>query len=785
MTAKPPAPADFIRARVAADVAAGANGGRVATRFPPEPNGYLHIGHAKSIVLNFGIAAEYGGTCNLRFDDTNPLTEDPEYVAAIEEDVRWLGYDWGEREYFASDYFGRLYECAEELVRRGLAYVDDSTEAEIQELRGTVSEPGRASRFRERSAEENLDLFRRMRAGELPDGACVLRAKVDLAAANMKMRDPVIYRIRHAHHYRSGDEWPIYPMYDFAHPLSDAFERITHSLCTLEFENNREIYDWLVESLGFDDPRPRQIEFARLNLSYTVLSKRRLLELVRGRHVAGWDDPRMPTLSGLRRRGVTPEAIRDFCATIGVAKANSLVDVAQLEHSVRNDLNFRAPRVMAVLDPLKVTIANFPDGEEEWIDAPYWPHDVGKEGSRPVPFSRTLWIERDDFRLEPPKGFHRLSPGAEVRLRYAYFLRCEEAVTDPATGEVVELVCTIDPATRGGSAPDGRRVRGTIHWVSAAHAVPVEARLYDRLFLAEDPGAAEDWLSLLNPESLVVRGGGWAEPSLAGAEPGACFQLERLGYFVVDRDSATNGRLVLDRTVTLRDTWAKIAGRNDDETRSEGRFVDLGREAAAVGAAEAAEEPPPDRPAIPRDPFAGLSPDARAAAEEYRELGLSADDARVIAADPATAGFFDGARREHANPRAIAAWLVNELPPHAAGRPLAELPFGPAELAELVALVDDGTISGKTAKDLLAELARRGGSPRALVAERGLEQLSDATAVATAVSNVLGRHSDEVARYRAGETRLLGFFVGQVMQATGGRANPRLVNELLRDRLAG
>ncbi|HMB51862.1 MAG TPA: glutamine--tRNA ligase/YqeY domain fusion protein, partial [Thermoanaerobaculia bacterium] len=435
---------DFIRTRVAEDLAAGTHDGRVATRFPPEPNGYLHIGHAKSIVLNFGVANEHGGSCNLRFDDTNPLTEDPEYVESIQADVRWLGYEW-DALLFASDYFARFYECAEELVRRGLAYVDDLSEEEIQQYRGTVTEPGRPSPHRDRTPEENLDLLRRMRAGEFADGSRVLRARIDMAAANMKMRDPLLYRIRHAEHYRSGGDWPIYPMYDFAHPLSDAFEEITHSLCTLEFENNRDIYDWLVDHLDFS-PRPYQIEFARLNLSYTVLSKRKLLQLVQEGHVSGWDDPRMPTLTGLRRRGVTPEAIRAFCDAIGVAKSNSVVDVAQFEHAVRDDLNHRAPRVLAVLDPLKVTITNHPEGDSEELDAPHWPHDVPNEGSRPLPFSRHLLIERTDFSEDPPKGWQRLSPGSEVRLRYAYFIRCEDVVKDEA-GEVVELRCTYDPET--------------------------------------------------------------------------------------------------------------------------------------------------------------------------------------------------------------------------------------------------------------------------------------------------------------------------------------------------
>ncbi len=772
-----PTPSDFIRTRVGDDVAAGRNGGAVATRFPPEPNGYLHIGHAKSIVLNFGVAAEFGGTCNLRFDDTNPLTEDMEYVESIERDVRWLGYDWGDREYFASDYFERLYECAEELVRRGLAYVDDSSEEEIQRDRGSVTEPGRPGPWRDRAVDENLDLLRRMRAGEFADGSRVLRAKIDLAAANMKMRDPLLYRIRHADHYRRGDAWPIYPMYDFAHPLSDAFEGITHSLCTLEFENNRDIYDWLVGNLEFD-PRPVQIEFARLSLSSTVLSKRRLLELVRGGHVAGWDDPRMPTLSGLRRRGVTPEAIRAFCGRIGVAKANSMVDLAQLEHAIRDDLNHRAPRVLCVLDPLKVVITNYPEGAEEELEAADWPRDVDREGSRRLPFSRELYIERDDFREVPPPGFHRLSPGAEVRLRYAYILRCDEVVHD-ADGRVTELRCSYDPATRGGQAPRGRRVRGTLHWVSAAHALDAEVRLYDRLFSAEDPGAAEDWKELLNPDSLEVRGGCKIEPSLAAAEPGSRFQFERLGYFYLEPEDSRPGRPVFNRIVTLRDTWAKIAGRSDDDERAAGERVERepdGAEAPDDGGAGAA-------PAAPRDPFAGLDAAHLELAAGYRDdLGLSPEDARVLVDDRALGRFFAAARAAHGNARALATWIVNELPPVRGDRPLAELPFGPAELAELVALIDAGRISGTAGKEVLAVLAAEGGRPAEIVAARGLEQVSDADELAAAVDRALADHPEEAARYRAGEQRLQGFFVGQVIRATGGRANPRRVNELLAER---
>jgi glutaminyl-tRNA synthetase len=550
-----PAPTrNFIREMVESDLAAGRHGGRVVTRFPPEPNGYPHIGHAKSICLNFGLAQEHGGVCHLRFDDTNPETEDREYVEAIQRDVRWLGFDWGDKLFHASDYFEQLYDFAVELIRLGKAYVDSLSEDEIREYRGTVTEPGRNSPYRDRSVDENLDLFARMRAGEFPDGAHVLRGKIDMASPNMKMRDPLFYRIKRATHYHRGDAWSIYPFYDFAHPLSDAIERITHSLCTLEFENNREIYDWLVDTLPFPDP-PRQTEFARLNLSYTVMSKRKLLELVERKLVSGWDDPRLPTLAAFRRRGFTPEAIRDFCERIGVAKANSTVDVAFLEHCQRDDLNPQVPRAMCVLRPLKVVIENYPEGQVEELDAPLYPHDVPKEGSRPVPFSRTLYIERDDFAEVPPKGFHRLSPGREVRLRHAYLVRCESVVKD-AGGEVVEVRCTYDPETRGGSAPDGRKVPGTLHWVAAERSLPVEVRLYDRLFRVERPdleeGSFEDFL---NPNALEVLTDSRIEP--AAPELGERLQFERQGYFFRDPVDSTPQRLVYNRIVPLRDSWAQ------------------------------------------------------------------------------------------------------------------------------------------------------------------------------------------------------------------------------------
>jgi len=547
----------FIDEIVERDLALGTHGGRVHTRFPPEPNGYLHIGHAKSICLNFGVAARYGGLCNLRFDDTNPVKEEAEYVESIKEDVRWLGFDWEDREFYASDYFNRLYEFAVRLIKGGKAYVDDLSADEIREHRGTLTEPGRNSPYRVRSVEDNLDLFERMRAGEFPDGSRTLRARIDMASPNLNMRDPVLYRVLRATHHRTGDQWCIYPMYDFAHGQCDSIEHITHSLCTLEFEDHRPLYDWFLDNL--DVYHPRQYEFARLNLNYTVLSKRRLRRLVHEGHVHGWDDPRMPTISGLRRRGYTPESIRKFCEDIGVSRANSVVDVVQLENTVRDDLNRRAPRVMGVLRPLRMIIDNYPEDRVERLDAVNNPEDASM-GTRQVPFSRVLYVEREDFREDPPKKWFRLAPGREVRLRYAYFVTCVEAIKDPVSGEIVELRCTYDPASRGGDSPDGRKVRGTLHWVSSAESIPAEIRMYDRLFAKENPEQTDDGVDFtahLNPRSLEVLVGARVEPSLAGARPGDRFQFERQGYFCVDPDS-TADRLVLNRTVGLRDSWARI-----------------------------------------------------------------------------------------------------------------------------------------------------------------------------------------------------------------------------------
>ncbi len=553
-------PSDFIREIIDEHMRTGRFGGRVATRFPPEPNGYLHIGHAKSICLNFGIAAQYGGTCNLRMDDTDPSGESQEYVDAIINDVKWLGFDWEDRLYYASDYYEQLYQYAVQLIKEGKAYVCSLSPEEMRQQRGTLTEPGKESPYRNRSVEENLDLFARMRAGEFEDGAHVLRAKIDMASPNITLRDPVLYRIKRTHHYRTGTKWCIYPMYDFAHCLSDSIERITHSICTLEFENNRPLYDWILDQLKVEF-HPQQIEFARLNLSYTVLSKRKLIELVAKGYVKGWDDPRMPTLAGMRRRGYTPEAIRNFCAKIGVAKNENLVDLSLLEHCVREDLNERAPRVMGVLRPLRLVIDNYPEDREEEIECPNHPQNPDR-GTRKVPFSKVLYIEEDDFLENPPKGYNRLAPGREVRLRYAYVIKYSGMAKDERTGRITEVHCTYDPETRNGPPSDGRKVEGVIHWVSAKHSISAEVRLYDRLFRVANPMAEDKELTAyLNPNSLEILASCPVEPSLSSATPGDRFQFERLGYFCVDVKDATPHRPVFNRIVSLRDTWAKIAGR--------------------------------------------------------------------------------------------------------------------------------------------------------------------------------------------------------------------------------
>ena len=766
---------DFIRDIIEQDLRSGKHGGRVLTRFPPEPNGYLHIGHAKSICLNFGIALEYATRCNLRFDDTNPAKEDLEYVESIQHDVRWLGFDFGERALYASDYFAEMYELAEDLVRAGKAYVDHLSDEEIKEYRGSLSEAGQPSPYRDRNVEENLALFRKMRSGDLPDGTCVLRARIDLAAPNMKMRDPLLYRIRHAHHDRTGDAWPIYPMYDYAHPISDAIEGITHSLCTLEFENNRELYDWVIAETGVSErhgfTRPQQIEFARLKLDYTVMSKRKLLTLVTDGHVSGWDDPRMPTIAGMRRRGYRPEAIRAFAELIGVAKVNSVVDIGKLEFCVRDDLNWVAPRVLGVLRPLPVTITSWPADSVEMLEGPYFPPDVGKPGTRELPFDREIVIDREDFSADPPAGWQRLAPGRTVRLRHGYCITCDEVVIED--GEVVALRATHVPDSVG-KKPAGVTVSGVIHWVSAAHAVPAEVRLYDRLFRVPRPddGDVAELASALNPDSLEVVASALVEPSLAGAEPGSHWQLERVGYFAVDEESAS-ASLVLNRTVTLRDSWS-----------AEGEEPAPAAEARGQSA-KAKTRPPKKSRAEYRAEARVRDPELAARLAAWPgEHGIPADVADLLTGDRATGDLFLAAVTARGPAQAVARWIVNELPPALGDRDLGETQLTGAGLGALVAAVERGEVAGTAGKEVLAELVERGGEPAAIIAARGLAQVSDEAAVAQLVDHVLTANAGKVNEYRAGKTALFGFFVGQVVRASQGKANPQVAQKLLAERLS-
>ncbi len=748
----PKRPKDFLREIIDEHAASGAYGGRVATRFPPEPNGYLHVGHAKSICLNFGLAGEYGGACNLRMDDTNPSTEDPEYVESIRADVRWLGFE-PSGFFHASDYFERLYEHAEELIRVGRAYVCSLSEADMRAYRGTVSEPGRESPFRARSVDENLDLFRRMRAGEFDDGAHTLRAKIDMTAPNMKLRDPPLYRIRRASHYRTGDAWCVYPLYDFAHCLSDSIEGITHSICTLEFENNRELYDWILDALpSVPRPRPRQYEFARLQLTYTVLSKRKLLQLVQQGLVGGWDDPRMPTLSGLRRRGVTPAGLRGFCETIGVSKNNSVVEVELFEACVRDDLNATSRRVLGVLEPLEVVLTNVEDGDVARVTAPYFPPDVpGGAGERELSLSNRLYIEASDFAVDPPEGFTRLVPGGAVRLRHAAaLLRCERFELGPG-GAPTRLFCSLDRTP-------GARADGTIHWVDAATALDAEVRLYDRLFTAPSPDAEEaDFTTFLNPRSLVTRRAK-VEASLAEAQPGERFQLERTGFFVVDSRDSGPGRLVLNRTVALKDSWSKKA------------------EAARPAARDA-------RPKV-----SGAKKEASTAARALAESrAIGTEEAEVLASSPPLLALLDGALGLGADARLTATLLASELYRllKSEGRSADALPFTHREVADLSRLVAGGALGAKGAREVFAELSLSGGAVAEIVARRGLAVEQDDGALDSAIDGVFASAVALVTRYRAGETKVLGALVGELMKATGGKANPASARARLVARLEG
>jgi glutaminyl-tRNA synthetase len=772
---------DFIRQIVAADVESGRHGGRVVTRFPPEPNGYLHVGHASHICLNFGIAEDFGGRCHLRYDDTNPETENEEFVRAIQDDIRWLGFDWGEHLYYASDYFGRMYECAEALIEKNLAYVDSQPSEAIREGRGSVTEPGVESPYRGRSVDENLDLFRRMRAGEFEDGAHVLRAMIDLASPNMLMRDPVLYRIRHAHHFRQGDDWCIYPLYDFAHCLEDAFEGVTHSLCTLEFDNNRELYDWVLTSVGFEEPRPHQYEWAGLDLENTVLSKRLIKPLVDTGAVSGWDDPRLSTIAAYRRRGVPAEALRRLADLVGVSKAGARTEEAKLNYAIREGLNSTAPRVMAVLEPLKVVLTNYPDGEGESIDAPYYPHDVPREGSRTVPFSRELWIERSDFEENPPKGFRRLVPGGEVRLRYAYVIRCEDVVKDD-DGSVVELRCSYDPETLGGATPDGRKVKGTIQWVSAEHGLSAEVRLFDRLFLegmADDAEVSEDGaeralLQNVNPESLTVIEGAKVEPSVVHDALDTRYQFERTGYFWRDPVDGVGERLVFNRIVALKDTWAKRDGAGDASTP-------LGRDSAAARPEprRAEQKTPGPRPA-PRVRDAALV----ARLERYTdELGVSDEHAEFLADAAQWADFFEAGLAEYEDAAGLAAWIVNDLRGLLGDRGLTDLRFGGRAVGSLAALVDQGAVTRRAAKDVLARMVEEGGDPAELVEAMGLTKLTDSDELGAIVDSVLSAWPEKVIEYGAGKKALIGLFVGEVMKKTGGAADPKAAKAMLALRL--
>ena len=754
---------NFLRSMIEGHLANGTHS-KVVTRFPPEPNGYPHIGHAKSICVNFGLARDFGGRCHLRMDDTNPSTEDMEYVKALQRDVQWLGFDWGEHLYFASDYFEELYNFAVELIQKKKAYVCSLSEEETRAMRGTVLEAGTPSPYRERTVAENLDLFERMRNGEFPDGAHVLRANIDMANANMKMRDPLLYRIRHAHHYRRGNDWCLYPMYDFAHCLSDALEGITHSICTLEFENNRELYDWIIDNC--DTPaNPKQYEFARLNLNYTVMSKRKLLRLVKEGHVNGWDDPRMFTLSGLRRRGYTPESIRDFAERVGVAKANSTVDVGMLEYCIRDDLNARSPRVMAVLDPIKLVIENYPEGQEEFLDAPYWPADHPDQSSRALPFSREVYIERADFMEEPSKKFFRLAPGREVRLRYAYVVRANEVIRDDS-GEIQEIRCSYDPETRGGCIPDGRKVKGTLHWVSVAHSKEVEVRLYDRLFAAENPDGGEgDFLDHLNPDSLKVSRIP-VEPGLLDAASGTHWQFERQGYFFADPIDSVSGEPVFNRVVSLKDSWAK-------------RKVPTG--APTVEKIKA--------PVMPQQEGASKEEVLQARllahpemAERYAVLvglNVASEEAGVLCSEPEIYAFFQNAQAVAGDAVLLSKWVVNELMSLLKQVDLEDLPFGSDGFGALVGLVHQGRISGKIAKKVLGAMMAGEGSPEAIVKAKGLEQVSDPDVLGPMLTEILEQNATQVEALLGGNERMRGFFVGQIMKKTGGKASPAVVNQLL------
>lgn len=747
---------DFLRTIVEEDLHAGKYS-EVVTRFPPEPNGFPHIGHAKSIAINFGIARDYKGHCNLRMDDTNPTTEDTRYVEALKDAVEWLGFQWEGNVRYTSDYFPELYQYAIELIKMGKAYVDSLSEEEIREYRGTVMEAGRRSVYAERSVEENLDLLERMKEGEFKDGEHVLRAKIDMSAANMKMRDPLLYRIRHAHHYRTGDAWNIYPMYDYGHCISDYLEGVTHSICTLEFENNRDIYDWVLDTLGLTSPRPYQHEFARLGINYTVMSKRKLLELVNENYVNGWDDPRMSTIAGLRRRGYTPESILNFCHLIGIAKANSMVDVAQLEFCIRDDLNTKVPRVMCVLDPLKVTIENY-EGSVA-LDASYYPEDVPKEGSRKLPFSREIYIERDDFSENPPAGFYRLTPEQPVRLKHAYIITCKEVIKD-GSGNITEIIATYHPDSKSGSDTSGIKVKSAIQWVEANTAKTVEVRLYDRLYTCEAPEGVED----LNPDSLKIIKNALVEPALISEKPDVRFQFERQGYFYADPIDYTDEAPVFNRIVGLKDSWNK-------------------KNKADEGTAKPERKAPEKKVQIEGEVAPMSEVEQTRYAKYTNEFKLNSEVSNILARDEKLAVFFEAALSVHNSPITIANIVANEVARELKEKDASELKFTAAQIAELVKMIDDEIISNKIAKQVFEEMAQSGENPSKIVEAQGLVQISDPSVILPIIDDVMAKNPDNVEKYKAGNTKLFGFFVGQVLKATGGKANPQVVNDLVIEKL--
>jgi len=746
---------NFLRTIVEEDLLSGKYK-EIITRFPPEPNGFPHIGHAKSICLNFGIARDYNGHCNLRMDDTNPTTEDTKYVEALKDAVEWLGFDWGKNVNFTSDYFHKIYEYAITLIKMGKAYVDSVNEEEMRELRGTVTQTGKRSKYAERSVEENLELFEKMKSGEFKDGEHVLRAKIDMGAANMKMRDPLLYRIRHAHHFRSGNEWSIYPMYDFAHCLSDYIEGVSHSICTLEFENNRDIYNWVLDTLELKLPRPFQHEFARLGINYTVMSKRKLLELVETNKVNGWDDPRMPTIAGYKRRGYTKESILNFCDQIGIAKSNSMVDVAQLEFCIKDDLNTKVPRVLCVLDPLKVTITNY-EGSEN-IDAPYYPHDVPKDGERKIPFSNELYIERDDFCENPPKGYFRLTPTQPVRLRHGFIITCKEVIKDE-NGNITEIKAEYHPNSKSGSDTSGIKVKSAIQWVSAKEAKEVEVRVYDRLYANEAPEGIED----LNPNSLQVITNALIEPAVIIDKPDVRFQFERQGYFYADPIDYTDKKPVFNKIVGLKDSWGKKTAEKPKakvESSKQTNKVQIKGEV----------EP--------------MNNEQQSLFNKYtNEFKLNKEIANILARDEYLSKFYAEALMVLDSPIGIANIITNDVSRVIKETQTTELKFKARQISELVKMIENETISSKIAKQVFEEMTKSGDDPQKIVEDQGLVQISDSAVISPIIDEIIAKNPDNVAKFKAGNTKLLGFFVGQVLKATGGKANPQVVNKLVSDAL--